>query len=160
MKEINYLSAMLTSYSVIPNFNADLCVDWAIEMLEAGYDTPSLLILSSLSKPTNYFETIEILKSAFEELDLEFKTGEEALICFCSYFVNQIAKRQEVRVNLDKIYDIYNACNQPNSIYDFYLLSWAWSDLCSGYDAQDYWPNVSLDTIEEKVVEYCKNWLE
>ena len=46
----------MLAYQHLNDFNNDQTVDWALEMLTLGYDTPSLLILAGISKPTNFFE--------------------------------------------------------------------------------------------------------
>lgn len=50
------LTSKMLAYQYLKDFNIDQVIDWAIEMLQKGYETPSLLILAGISKPTNFFE--------------------------------------------------------------------------------------------------------
>ena len=45
---ISDLTYKMVAYSIIEDFNPDECVDWAVEMLQAGYDTPVVGIIASM----------------------------------------------------------------------------------------------------------------
>ena len=45
------LTSRILAYKELKDFNIDQAVDWAIEMLYLGYETPSILILAGISKP-------------------------------------------------------------------------------------------------------------
>ena len=80
MPTISYLTYKVVAFSQIPDFDTDGSIDWAIDMVELGYNTPSLLMLAGLTKPTNYFHAIEYLKAALNELNLQVKFGKEARV--------------------------------------------------------------------------------
>ncbi len=161
MKEkISILTKKVIAFSEIPDFNMDECIDWAIEMYSLGYDTPSLLKLASLDKPTNYFETVEYLKNALSELNLEIKTGEEGILSYSSYFIIQISQGIKVKENLRTVYLFCQEKDYEKLLYDFYLLYWAWSDLDYGNAHQDYWPNANKENIESVVKSVAYNWLK
>ena len=97
---ISDLTYKVVSYSDLTTVNGDDCVDWAIEMLQLGHDTPSLLILAGLTKPTNQFEVRDYLKRALGELELDEKTGDNATLSYSSYYITKIAKGENVDASL------------------------------------------------------------
>lgn len=142
-----------------PGFNMNDSIDWAIEQLQLGHETPHLLMLAGMSKPANYFETAPYLALALKELYLEEKRGEAAIISLCRYYIKKIAQVQDVLGNLKQLYSFYYQFDQDDLIHDFVHLYWAWTDL--EYDsAQYYWPEATADNIEGLVVERAVLWLE
>lgn len=149
----------VVAYPEIPDFDTDLCVDWAQEMVFLGYETPSLLMLAGLTTPTNYFQAIEYLNGALSELGLQNKKGDEAIISYSSYYIKRIAASEDVKENLHKVCKLCQAIQYHDAIYDFYLLYWAWGDLDYGNEVQFYWEGADKDNIEAIVVETAKKWL-
>lgn len=141
-----------------PGFNMDESIDWAIEQLQLGHETPHLLMLAGMSKPVNYFETAPYLAQALKELQLEEKMGADAIISLCRYYIRKIAQVQDVPGNLKHLYSFYYQFDLDYLIHDFVYLYWAWEDL--EYDsAQYYWPDATADNIESLVVERAVLWL-
>ena len=157
---ISDLTYKIAAYSEIPNFNPDDCVDWANEMLSLGYETENLIILSALTKPANYFESIEYLNSCFTELEFNFKNGLEAIISYSNYLLKSIAKKNNVRNNLKILKDINLEKEYENEVYDFILLYWAWSDLEYGNKNQEYWKTATIESIENIIINKAKLWVE
>ena len=158
---ISPLTNKVIAYPVIPDFNTDSCVDWAIEMIGIGYDSENILMLAGLSKPTNYFETISHLNNALAELNLQPKAGEEGIISHSSYYISLISEGIEVRENLDIVYGLCLKLDYSSIIYDFSLLRWAWDDL--DYDENawpTYWEGATINNIKQLVIEAAKSWLE
>jgi hypothetical protein len=156
---ISDLTYKVVAYSDLTNINGDDCVDWAIEMLQSGYDTPSLLILAGLTKPTNQFEIRDYLKNALSELKLDEKTGDDATLSYSSYYISKISRAEEVKRNLGMIYEFCLARDYEKIIFDFYRLYWAWGDLDYGNDYQPYWPDAYKNNIEQIVIETAKKWV-
>jgi hypothetical protein len=155
---ISELTYKVVAYSDLTTLNGDDCVDWAIEMLQLGHETPSLLILAGLTKPTNQFEVRDYLKRALSELELDEKTGDDATLSYSSYYITKIAKGEDVRRNLGMVYEFCKAKDYEKVIYDFYLLYWAWDDLDYGNEYQAYWENADKSNIEQIVIETAKKW--
>jgi hypothetical protein len=156
---ISELTYKVVAYSDLTTLNGDDCVDWAIEMLQLGHETPSLLILAGLTKPTNQFEVRDYLKRALSELELEEKTGDDATLSYSSYYITKISKGEDVKRNLGIIYEFCKARNYEKVIYDFYLLYWAWNDLDNGNEYQAYWPDADKSNIEQIVIETANKWI-
>ena len=156
---ISDLTYKIVAYSDLTTVNGDDCVNWAIEMLQLGYDTPSLLILAGLTKPTNQFEVKDYLKQALNELELEEKTGDDATLSYSYYYIVKIAKGEDVKRNLKSVYEFCKARDYEKNINEFYLLYWAWDDLDYGNDYQAYWPDADRSNIEQTVIETAKKWV-
>jgi len=132
MKPVSDLTYKMIAIPELPLVNTDESVDWAIEMIELGYESPSLFMLASFSKPTNYFEILRYIKDSVNELGFEFKTGRNAILSYATYYIRKIAKGHNVRVNLGKISGFCADCDMDDFIFDFCLLSWAWGDIDYG----------------------------
>lgn len=160
MKQLPDLTYKIVAFAEIPDFNSDECIDWALEMLNAGFETPNLLILAGLTKPTNYFEALKYLKETLEDLNIPVKYGEEGIISYSSYFVKKVAYSKNISENLKQLYIYCTSKDYNKIIYDFYLLYWAWDDLNYGFETQEYWPEANKENIEKIVTDYAIKWLE
>ena len=160
MDKISSLTYKIVAFSEAPNFNMDDTIDWAVEMISLGHETPSLLILAGLSKPTNYFETIDYLKATLDELHLLVKTGDDGVRSYISYYIEQIAKGNNVRENLASVYGFCQLKNYEKPMNDFFLLHWAWSDFDYGNKYTDYWPAATKENIESVVISTADKWVK
>jgi len=156
---ISDLTYKVVAYSDLITVNGDDCVDWAVEMIQLGHDTYSLLILAGLTKPTNQFEVKDYLKRALSELGLDEKTGDDASLSYSSYYITKIVKGENVKRNLGIVYEFCQLRDYEKIIYDFYLLYWAWGDLDYGNDYQYYWPGADKNNMEQIVIETAKKWI-
>lgn len=157
--KISDLTYKVVAFLEVPNFDTDECIDWAIEMIFLGYDTPSLLILAGFHKPTNYFKVVDYLPQVLLSLNLTVKIGDEATLSYCSYYIQKIASSDNVRDNLIIIYKFCQAKDYEELVYDFYLLYWAWDDINYGDAYTSYWENANKENIEKLVVETAQNWI-
>ncbi len=158
--KISDLTYKVVAFHEIPNFDTDECVDWATEMIFLGYDTPSLLILAGLDKPTNYFEVAEYLPNVLSSLNLTQKTGDEATLSYCSYYIKKISNSDDIRNNLTYVYKFCQAKDYEKLVYDFYLLYWAWDDIDYGNEYTPYWESANKENINKIVVEVAQNWIK
>jgi len=71
---ISELTYKVVALSEVIQLNPNECVDWAIEMLEHGYETPNLIMLAGCDKSTSYFEIKSYLEDAIKELGLKMKS--------------------------------------------------------------------------------------
>jgi hypothetical protein len=157
--KISDLTYKVVAFREFPNFDTDECVDWAFEMIFLGYDTPSLLILAGLTKPTNYFEVADYLPQVLSSLHLTQKTGDEATLSYCSYYIKKIANSDNIRNNLTQVYKLCKDRNYEKLVYDFYQLYWAWDDIDYGNDYIHYWESAKRDNIEKIVVDTANKWI-
>jgi len=154
------LTSKILAYQYLEDFNIDQAVDWAQEMLTLGYDTPSLLILAGISKPTNFFEAEKYLLSSLNELGIALPEKHDAIVEYCKTFIEKMAKSIDVKSNLQALYSTGQAFDYEKPIFDFYLLYWAWGDLDYGETYQDYVPEATKNNIEELVTNKAIMWLQ
>lgn len=157
---ISDLTYKVVAFSEITNFDTDECVDWAIEMVFLGHETPSLLILAGFCKPTNYFEVTAYLPEVLSSLNLTPKNGDEATLSYCSYYIKKIANADNIRNNLTQLYKFCKDRYYEALVYDFYLLYWAWDDLDYGNAFTPYWETAKKDNVEGIVVETAIKWIK
>ena len=65
---------VLSTYKILKGkaFNEDIdetWIDWAIEMMEAGYESDNLYMLAGETKPFRQFELQELTRKILEDLD-------------------------------------------------------------------------------------------
>ena len=154
------LTSKMLAYRYLKDFDIDQSIDWAVEMLSLGYETPSLLILAGISKPANFFETEKYLLSSFNELVIVLPEEHEAIAGYCRTFIEKMAKSINVKSNLKALYKTGLAFDYEKPIFDFYLLYWAWGDLDYGETYQDYVPEATKDNIEKIVANKAIVWLQ
>jgi hypothetical protein len=162
---ISDLTYIVVAHSEIQPYDTNICIDWAIEMMVLGYETPSLLMLSSFNKSrkyyTSYFEMIDYLNHSISELGLELKEKEDAVLSYSSYFIKQIAEKRNVRDSLKGVFDFYEIDYSYTVIEDFRLLYWAWQDIEDiPRENSHYWPSANASNIEHIVVELAQNWIK
>lgn len=153
------LTYKIASYKKIKNFSTDDCIDWALELISNGVETYNLLILASLSKPSNHFETILYLESALRELNIEPFQDENAIISYCYYYIKQIAESKNIKGNLKLVCQFCIDNDYEKTVFDFYLLNWAWGDFDYGETYTDYWSTATKDNIESTVATIAKDWI-
>ena len=152
------LTNKILAYKYLQDFNIDESIDWAVDMLSLGYETPSLLILAGLSKPTNFFEAENYLLGSLKELKIELPERHEAIIGYCRDFIEKISKSENVKENLYQLYKIAKTTADDKLIFDFYLLYWAWDDLDSGQSYQHYWDGATEANIEQITIDTARKW--
>ena len=130
-----------------------------MEMVFLGHDTPSLLILAGLNKPTNYFEVADLMPKVLASLNLTQKRGDEATLSYCSYWIKKIANKEGIRNNLTHVYEFCLYKEYEKLVYDFYLLYWAWDDIDYGNRYTPYWETANKANIEKIVIERAKSWI-
>jgi hypothetical protein len=159
MEEISDLTYAVAAFPDIPDFvNTDICIDWAEEMIISGYESDSLLILGSMLKPADYFETLLYLKRSFTELGLKFKTGKDAIISYTGSIMIRLANGKDIYRNLRKLFFEFGKPEYDN-IFDFYLLYWAYDDFRCGMSYSDYWQGAKPETIDIIIIEKANEWL-
>jgi hypothetical protein len=152
-----YTNTMI-AYSVFDDFNYDLLIDWAIDLLEENITTQSIQIAAGLEKPVNVFEARKYIETILEELNLLNFTKDEKIRFYCAFFVEEIILEIDIRQNLKILYKTHQSLDSKNDLYDFYLLYWAWDDL----DTQEYtpyWSDANKDNIKDIVINISKDWI-
>lgn len=62
-------------------------IDWALEMMEAGYESPNLYMLAGETKPYNQFEMQKLTKKVLADLGLSYANRNEVLQNYTYYLI-------------------------------------------------------------------------
>lgn len=135
------------------------CVDWGVDRLCDGLDSPSLRILAGLLPPYSTLEVADYTARTLRELGIELPTGSAAIKAISHSYVSDIVEHPDLmQLRLKDLCDLCIAEDYEKSIYDFYLLHWAFDDL-QQEPVQWYWHGADRSNIHEIVLERCRSWL-
>jgi hypothetical protein len=135
------------------------CVDWAVEAMCRGEDSPNLRILAGLTPPLSAFEVRDYASRALRELEIEIPQGADAISAYARDLVEDIVKSPEMmQRNLRILCAMCIAEDYQKDIYDFYMLRWAYDDLQQA-EVQWYWEGADRSNIQMIVLNRCRDWL-
>jgi hypothetical protein len=140
--------------------NPQDCVDWAVRALSQEVNSQSVVILAGLCPPFNCFEVKDYAIRSLKELDIKQPTGTDAVLAYARDLAEDIIQmRGLLRENLDKISHLSQTNGYLAEIFDFYLLSCAYS----GLEYQDYqydWPEAKKENIDEIIINKCQEYIK
>ncbi|MEP3388096.1 MAG: hypothetical protein ABJO02_07910 [Reichenbachiella sp.] len=149
---------LIQCHSGTTNFNYDLVVDWAIELLENNIETEYILILASFSKPVDSRDITNYLDSALRELNLPILTGEDALNGQVRYRLTQVLNENKVRDQLTYLYNLTLESDYKKDLMPFYLVYhgwWEFEDLGANY----YSKGQTVEQLQNELKEEALKWL-
>lgn len=158
MKVIDSTAEVL-AYKVLNRLTDKRWVDWAYDMLVAGFETESLLIIAGLQEPLNYFEMRILSDKVFYELQLDCLDEDKILINYATYLI---------RESLDDRIKSWNVLQELNNVYitlDYYIPFQEFFDLYYAYDdlqtceMQWYIDGVDRSNIDQTIIERFQKWI-
>ncbi|MDA6072534.1 hypothetical protein NJT12_23205 [Flavobacterium sp. AC] len=162
MEILNRDFEILTDYILTFHFykylNIDLIEDWAIELINSGYESEAIYNLACFYKPIDCDEVRPYLEAVLSELNLTTKNKVESQKSHIRYFLNKVVKYDDVRGNLKRMLYLYCDFTVDQDIIDLYVLDDAWNDLIVG-KVNWYYKDVTLDTVEQQVIVTAQKWL-
>jgi hypothetical protein len=148
---------VLSTYKILKEkaCNADIdesWADWAIEMMEAGYESESLYELAGISKPYNQFVLQDLTDRVLKDLQLDYSDKSKTLRRYAYYiFSSNIDKPERYSEVLKELVDFYY--NHSDKEYNhFAILYWAKNDLEYG-EMQWYWEGANRSNIDKIIRE-------
>ena len=72
-------------------FNSDIdesWINWAMEMMEEGFENENLFILAGISKPYNQFELQELTTKVLKELNLDYSNQNLVIRNYVYYLIS------------------------------------------------------------------------
>jgi hypothetical protein len=151
-------TAEILAFMVLNKTLGKECVDWAVEMLVAGFDSKDLRKLAGESEPFNYFEVKDLTGKVLSELLLDFDDRDRVIKQYACYLIDRFLDGDLDSPSMLKT--LKKLCIEDsyvNYLYDFYLLSNASEDLI-GTGVQHYWENTGPENIEQVIKDYCLKW--
>jgi hypothetical protein len=133
---------------IMPYESVDMWKDWALEMMDAGFETEHLIQLAGLSADVNHFQLEEIIKNALKELSLDAMPEEEIVYGYVYYLVDQaLNAKMSTKVVLGLLRDLCRDRDYDKELFNFYSLSFARQELEEAGE-QFYWDGANNDNID------------
>ncbi|SHM89934.1 hypothetical protein [Mucilaginibacter sp. OK098] len=133
-------------------------IDWAYDMLVAGFETENLVMLAGETEPYNQFEVQSLADKVLNELNLTWDDREQVYKNYVCYLVSAVLDGKLKAVNvLCIIKDVYLDNDLEPYHQDFSLLYWAYNDLTYS-DQQWYWDGATRENIETIIKDYFMEW--
>lgn len=159
------ISELIQFHEGVEDFNYNLAVDWAIELIQNGLKTDNVFMLASFSKPVDLVEIKPYISAVLSDLELEEKQGQEAIDEYIHYYLKKTISNDSIRNSLNKLYELYlkeefgRERNTNHGLEPFYLLYHGWSQLeDTGYN---YYFNCNdIDGVKEIFKEQAKIWID
>lgn len=143
---------------VYPYESVDVWKDWALEMMEAGFETEHLIQLAGLSVDVNHFQLEEIIKNALKELSLDAMPEEEIVYGYVYYLVEQaLNAKMSTKVVLGILRDLCRDRDYEKELFNFYALSYAKQELEEAGE-QFYWEGANNDNINTIINAQFMEW--
>lgn len=97
-------------------------VNWATEMLIAGFETPHLLMLAAEFEPFNQFRMEEITSKVLHELGYDFSDRTKAVKDYVNYILDCIENSKLTSTQgLHILYSLYYEEDCPKYLQNFYF---------------------------------------
>lgn len=156
MKPVPSTAKMLFQFARQYDFG-DAVVNWAVEMMLAGYESENLYMLAADHPPYNYFQIRPLLLKVLDEFDIAIDE-ENYVLDYQAYQVRQLlAGNGEWAEILRELYEIDQAEEDWGST--FIRLYWAFTDL--EYDTVNhYWEGATRENIGQVVHDALAAWLK
>jgi len=149
---------VLSTYRILKEkaCNADInesWAEWAIEMMQVGYEAISLYQLAGISKPFNQFELQDLTKEVLEDLKLDYSDKRKTTKNYVYYLINSnINKPDNYFEVLKELTEIYYELDMDREFQNFSLLYWAKDDLIYE-NYQHYWEGANRSNIDKIIKE-------
>nr|WP_298891611.1 hypothetical protein [uncultured Acinetobacter sp.] len=131
-------------------------VNWAIDMLTAGYDTEHLKMLAVEIQPFNQFEMQMLTDKVLDELQLSYNNKDQIIKNYVSYLIDKSLNGELNSFSvLSILKDIYLELDCEEDLEDFNQLYFAKDDLFHS-PVQWYWHGATQENIDDIIIEYFK----
>jgi hypothetical protein len=137
---------------------AEEWIDWALEMMESGYETEHLVMLAGLSPHLNRFEFDDTVNRALKELSLDTVKKDEMVYGYVYYLIDQaLNSKMSTKVVLATLRDICRDRDYDKELFDFYLLAFAKEEL-DDLGVQFYWNDADSSNIDTIINNKFEDW--
>ena len=136
------------------------CLDWAISMLELGYNGHYLTMLAGISPPFNHFELSDFRDRALRELKIPETNPKDSVTAYTAEILTSLLNNNaRIVASLAEIKEMCIKADYQSNIYDFYLLYFAYTELQES-EVQWYWPNADRKNIVDIIIQRAKEFLK
>lgn len=135
------------------------CVDWAIGMLERGFESRSLLMLAAMTPPLHHFEIRDLRDRALEEMGLPERHLEDPVTAYVVAMVSAaLSDVSALREVFATVAAIAIETGHPEELMPFYLLYFA-AEAIERQSMQWYWPDANRTNIGRIMLEEAERFL-
>ena len=135
-------------------------IDWAIEMMEAGFESENLYMLAGTTRPYNQFELQDLTTKVLKDLGLDYCDTELTMKNYVYYLIKTSLNDPATFLNTLRILsDICRELDYDKSYMDFYLLYYAKDEL-KDFDEQFYWNGANRNNIDLIIIEKLNEWIK
>jgi hypothetical protein len=155
---------VLSTYKILKDkaFNADInesWVNWAIEMMEEGFESINLYELAGTTRPYNQFELKELTNKVLNDLKLDYSDKTKTLKNYVHFLLStNIDKPENYDRVLREFRDIYYELDMDSEYQDLALLYWAKDDLIYS-EVQHYWDGADRTNIDKIISETFRQYI-
>lgn len=149
----NFPYKVISTYRVLIKkaFNEDIdeaWIDWALEMIQAGYESDNLYILAGIARPYHQFELQRLTDKVLVDLNLYYEDKPQMITNYIYYIISSTKNEPSKYLStLKEIKDICIALDMEEEYMDFYLLYFAKDDLNES-EVQWYWDGADRTNID------------
>lgn len=159
------MQKVISTYRILMKkaFNEDIdenWVEWALEMMQAGYESDNLYILAGITKPYNQFELQELTDKVIADLNLETSDKSLTIRNYVYYILSTtINEPSKYLSTLREVKDICIDLDMEKEYIDFYLLYFAKDDLNES-ENQWYWDGADRNNIDDIIKEKFQEYID
>ncbi len=136
-------------------------VEWATEMLIAGFDTEELRMLAAENEPCDQVKMKTLTDRIFSDLYLNYSNEHELILNYVLYLVD-LTLRNKVTITdtLDRISYYYDDTDELyKELLQFQLFNWAKQDFFYGNDVSGYVSgSINRHNIDQAILRYFEEW--
>jgi hypothetical protein len=162
---INIPHKVISTYRVLMKkaFNEDIdemWVEWALEMIQAGYESDNLYILAGINRPYHQFELQRLTDKVLADLNLDYEDKSLMIRNYIYYIISTALNEPSNYLStLREIKDICIALDMEQQYMDFYLLYFAKDDLNES-EVQWYWDGADRTNIDLIIKNVFQRYLD
>lgn len=135
------------------------CVEWAIGMVEQGYESRPLFILAGLDSPLNHFEIAQLRDRVLEELrPPELLIDDPVNAYVAETLFDALYDRDALRGVFASVAQLATELGLPSDLQPVYLLHFAAEDLVDS-DMQWYWDGATRQNIDALMREEARRFI-
>lgn len=156
---------VISTYRVLMKkvFNEDIdesWVEWALEMIEAGFESDNLYNLAGITKPYNQFELQELTDKVIADLNLQTSDKSFTIRNYVYYILSTtINEPIQYLSTLREVKDICIGLDMEKEYMDFYLLYFAKDELNES-ENQWYWDGADRNNIDKIIKVKFKEYID
>lgn len=153
-------TAEILAYKVLNRNGGGIWINWAVDMLIAGFDTEHLVELAGASVHDSHFELQALATKALHELNLDYTDKHQIIRNYASYSIllSLDGTTPPIKV-LNILYDIHFELDEESYLEHFTHLYYAKEEELLNNGVQWYFTSIDNSDIDSIIHDYFVQWL-